>query len=75
MQEKNIIVNQHACQAIASSFSSLRNQGWRVLKAYDPLAQSVNAPRTLHAKFIFAAQKRKHDDLCKIPWVYLDQVT
>jgi len=69
--DKNIIVNQHGCQSIASSLNSLKDNNWQVLKAYDPLYQGGKMQRSLHAKFIFSAKSSETTDECKSAWVYL----
>lgn len=69
--KKDIIVNQHGCQSIASSLNSLKDNNWQVLKAYDPLYQGGELQRSLHAKFIFSAKSSVTHDECKSAWVYL----
>ncbi|MGC9195290.1 MAG: hypothetical protein ACP5IL_07535 [Syntrophobacteraceae bacterium] len=70
--EMDIFVNPGACQAVALSVKALNSGGFKVRPAAPPpLVFGENSGRTLHAKFLFSANKRNNSNNCSAPWVYL----
>ena len=67
---KRIFVNPLACQSIATCSHNLASQDWVIRSACVP-AYFGSAPRTLHAKFIFSANRREESNNCTSPWIYL----
>ena len=66
----NIFVNPLACQSVAVSLDTLKQQGFTVRPAAQPpyFGQKV---RSLHAKFIFSANYREDSDSFTSAWLYL----
>lgn len=68
--ERSLFVNPRACQAVAEHHSEISENGWTIRAARAP-AYCGDAPRVLHAKFIFSANDRDGSNNCSSPWVYL----
>lgn len=70
--EVDIYVNPQACQAIASAQPALKQAGMVVRPAAIPESVfGAAAARSLHAKFLFSANRRAGSNLCGSAWVYL----
>ncbi|KXU92097.1 hypothetical protein CR51_31165 [Caballeronia megalochromosomata] len=70
----DLFVNPHACQAVAQSTGELARRGVTVRRAPTPadvFGASSENPRTLHAKFLFAASRRDGSNDCRRAWLYL----
>ncbi len=67
--EIDIFVNPKACQAVANSVASFNKAGWTVREAGQP--EWFKVPRSLHAKFIFSANRRENSIFCNSAWLYL----
>jgi hypothetical protein len=65
----DVFVNPQACQAVAKALPSFNDAGWRVREAGQP--EYIQIPRSLHAKFIFSANRRQNSELCNSAWLYL----
>jgi hypothetical protein len=66
----HLYVNEDACQAVATSFHALENQGWQVFAPSRPAAiYGTDSRRTLHAKFLFSGWWRERS--CSRIWIYL----
>ena len=69
--EKSLFVNPLACQAVADRRCEIeRDMGWAIRAACTP-AYFGAALRTLHAKFIFSANRQQRSSNCSSAWVYL----
>lgn len=68
--EKDLFVNPLACQAVAARQSWIEKKGWTIRAACMP-AYFGAFPRSLHAKFIFSANRSGKSNKCSSPWVYL----
>jgi len=69
-REKDIYINPKNCQVISSCADTLRDNGWEIRNAFDPIFQDKQSVRSLHAKFIFSA-KNTSNGKCVNPWLYL----
>lgn len=70
--ELDIFVNPISCQAVATSVKNLNDNGFTVRPAAKPsLVFGENSQRTLHAKFLFSANKRDNSNRCNSAWIYL----
>lgn len=70
----DVFVNPDACQAVASSVVALAEHGVTVRRAHAPEAvfgTAASGRRTLHAKFLFAANERGNSNACTSAWLYL----
>ena len=68
----DLYVNPRACQSIATSISELNKQGITIRPATTPPSVfGEEICRSLHAKFIFCANRRSNSDICNSSWVYL----
>lgn len=67
---QSLFVNPRACQAVAELQEKILEKGWTIRAACKP-KYFGDAPRTLHAKFIFSANDRDGSNNCSSPWVYL----
>ncbi|MBQ7607237.1 MAG: hypothetical protein IJU76_04640 [Desulfovibrionaceae bacterium] len=63
----DLFVNRNACQGIASSKEAIKQNGWHIWPAADPLERD----RFLHAKFLFSAYEGEENRSLTYPWVYL----
>lgn len=67
-----LYVNPLACQSIAASVDYLKDRKISVHAATPPpKLYGVNSRRTLHAKFIFCANRSKKTGACNNSWLYL----
>ncbi|RQS71232.1 hypothetical protein DID96_13670 [Burkholderia sp. Bp8963] len=69
----DVFVNPDACQAVAQSVTALAEHGVTVRRARTPEAvfgAAAGGQRTLHAKFLFAANERG-SNACTSAWLYL----
>ena len=64
----SVVVNPDNCQAVATCFSAMVAQRWRVRRPETPRFLGATT-RFMHAKFIFSANASK--DNCTSAWVYL----
>ncbi|MGG1945931.1 hypothetical protein AB1286_14110 [Trinickia sp. NRRL B-1857] len=70
--EIDVFVNPRGCQAVASSVTALAENGFTVRPARSsPYVFPDGNDRTLHAKFLFAANKRERFNNCTSAWIYL----
>ena len=69
--DKNIYINPMNCQAIATSIDILNENDWKIRSAFDSLFEDKIHQRSLHAKFIFAANFRAGNNKCLNSWLYL----
>lgn len=70
--KKDVFVNPNACQSIAKSHKSLSEKGFCVRPAVDPCdTEDKGDERSLHAKFLFSANKRKDSKKFTSVWIYL----
>lgn len=71
--EVDIFVNPTNCQAMAEVSKANRDaEAIAVRPAHVPEAVfGANAVRSLHAKFLFGANYREDNPLCRSPWIYL----
>lgn len=71
--EVDIYVNAANCQAMATiSEAHRKSETITIRPAHIPEAvYGANAVRSLHAKFLFGANYREGNPLCRSPWVYL----
>ncbi|MCX8012972.1 MAG: hypothetical protein N3A02_01620, partial [Rectinema sp.] len=70
--EVDLYVNPDSCQAIATSLEALHKRGIKVRPAATPKSVfGVAARRSLHAKFLFSANRRDGSNACASSWVYL----
>lgn len=68
----DIFVNPAACQAVATSAHAIHGAGWKVREPGIPDYLKRKQPRrTLHAKFIFSANRRGKSERCTSAWLYL----
>ncbi|KVN05875.1 hypothetical protein [Burkholderia diffusa] len=70
----DVFVNPDACQAVATSVAALEEHGVTVRHAHAPEAvfgTVASERRKLHAKFLFAANKRANSNACTSAWLYL----
>ncbi|MGN7979992.1 hypothetical protein [Burkholderia sp. 22313] len=70
----DVFVNPDACQAVAGAVAALAAHGVTVRHAHAPEAvfgTAANERRTLHAKFLFAANERNGSNACTSAWLYL----
>lgn len=70
----DVFVNPDACQAVASSVTALAEHGVTVRSAHAPDAvfgKAASERRSLHAKFLFAANERGNSNACTSAWLYL----
>lgn len=63
----DLYANASACQAIASGFNSIVNEGWTVR----PPASMQYGQRFMHAKFLFSAWYKDTSNRCGSAWFYL----
>jgi len=68
----SIVVNEKACQAVASAAKAIRDRGWRVCAPSRlPEVFGPNSWRTLHAKFLFSFNRQNGSNTCTSSWAYL----
>lgn len=65
----DVFVNPTACQAVANSVHAFSAAGWKVRGPGQP--EYFRAVRSLHAKFIFGANRRDNSEFCNSAWLYL----
>ncbi|WP_233827708.1 hypothetical protein [Paraburkholderia sp. ZP32-5] len=70
--EIDVFVNPLGCQAVAQSVNELAAEGFVVRPAHPPAMLFPDGDaRKLHAKFLFAANKREGFNNCTSAWIYL----
>lgn len=70
--EIDVFVNPLGCQAVAQSVTAMAEAGYTVRPAQAPaLLFPDSKDRSLHAKFLFAANLRKDSNDCTSAWLYL----
>jgi hypothetical protein len=70
--EIDVFVNPLGCQAVAQSVTALAADGFTVRRAQPPAVLFPDGKdRTLHAKFLFAANSREGFNNCTSAWIYL----
>lgn len=68
----DVFVNPRGCQAVAQSVTALATEGFAVRPAQPPEVLFPDGKdRTLHAKFLFAANSREGFNNCTSAWIYL----
>jgi hypothetical protein len=66
----DVLVNPHACQAVAkASMQAFSDCGWRVKPPEQP--EFLLGQRCLHGKFIFSASEHDGSNKCFFPWAYI----
>lgn len=67
-----LYINPMACQAIASAVTPLQESGVMIRQAATPpIVFGESAQRSLHAKFLFGANRRSNSNFCSSAWIYL----
>lgn len=67
----DVFVNPEGCQAVAGARAAMEERGWCVRPARKPGFFGAGESRSLHAKFLLAANERANSNTCNSAWVYL----